>query len=75
MYCINIISYRFNLLAVYSSKNQLNCVFAPNDETDPKFGKIIREAAEKGVELYAYKMKISPSFSLFSLSSKLDVLL
>ncbi len=51
------------------------CVFSLNDETDPKFVKILREAFKKGVEVYAYKMKISPAFFLFSLSSKLDVLL
>jgi len=51
------------------------CVFSPNDETDPKFGKILREAAGKEVEVYTYKMKVSPAFFLFSLSSKLDVLL
>ncbi|MCS7123893.1 MAG: DNA/RNA nuclease SfsA [Candidatus Bathyarchaeota archaeon] len=29
-------------------------VFTPNDETDPKFGAALREAAKKGVEVYAY---------------------
>ncbi|MFQ6081042.1 MAG: DNA/RNA nuclease SfsA [Candidatus Bathyarchaeia archaeon] len=29
-------------------------VFAPNDETDPEFGKVLRNAAVKGVEVYAY---------------------
>lgn len=28
--------------------------FSPNDETDPKFGKILRNAALEGVEIYAY---------------------
>lgn len=28
-------------------------VFAPNDETNPKFGEALREAATKGVEVYA----------------------
>lgn len=50
-------------------------VFSPNDETDPEFGKALREAAMKGVEVYAYTVEISPAFSLFSLSSKLDVCL
>jgi len=50
-------------------------LFAPNDETDPEFGKVLRDAAVKGVEVYAYKVDISPAFSLFSLSSKLDVCL
>jgi len=48
-------------------------VFAPGDETDPEFGKALRNAAMEGVEVYAYKMGISPDFSLLSLSSKLDV--
>ncbi len=50
-------------------------VFAPNDETDPEFGKVLRDAALEGVEVYAYKVEISPGFSLLSLSSKLDVCL
>jgi len=50
-------------------------VFAPNDETDPEFGKVLRDAVMKGVEVYAYKVEISLAFSLFSLSSKLDVYL
>jgi len=29
-------------------------VFAPNDETDPLFGKTLRDAAAQGVEVYAY---------------------
>jgi sugar fermentation stimulation protein A len=29
-------------------------VFTPNDETDPKFGKVLREAAMERVEVYAY---------------------
>ncbi len=32
-------------------------VFAPNDETDPEFGKTLREAALEGVEVYAYLSK------------------
>lgn len=47
--------------------------FAPDDETDPKFGKALRTAAAGGVEIYAYKMEISKNFSLLSLSSRLDV--
>jgi len=50
-------------------------VFAPNDETDPEFGKALRDAAKEGVEIYAYKMEISSAFSLFSLSSELNVCL
>jgi len=48
-------------------------MFAPDDETDPEFGKALRNAAAEGVEVYAYKTEISPDFSLLSLSSKLDV--
>jgi sugar fermentation stimulation protein A len=29
-------------------------VFAPNDETDSEFGKVLRDAALEGVEVYAY---------------------
>lgn len=29
-------------------------VFMPNDEVDPKFGMALREAAKRGVEVYAY---------------------
>jgi len=29
-------------------------VFSPNDETDPEFGKALRQAAKHGVEVYAY---------------------
>ena len=29
-------------------------VFVPNDETDPEFGKVLRDAAVRGVEVYAY---------------------
>ena len=28
--------------------------FSPNDETDPKFGEMLRRAASEGVEIYAY---------------------
>jgi sugar fermentation stimulation protein A len=47
--------------------------FAPSDETDPEFGKALRNAALEGVEIYAYKMEVSRNFSLLSLSSRLDV--
>jgi sugar fermentation stimulation protein A len=50
-------------------------MFAPDDETDPEFGKALRNAAVEGVEVYAYKVEISTGFSLFSLSSKLNVCL
>lgn len=29
-------------------------VFTSNDETDPKFGRALREAVKEGVEVYAY---------------------
>ena len=34
-------------------------VFSPNDETDPEFGKVLREAAVKGVEVYAYSSEFA----------------
>jgi sugar fermentation stimulation protein A len=49
--------------------------FAPSDETDPEFGKALRNAVAEGVEVYAYKTEISPNFSLLSLSSKLKICL
>lgn len=33
--------------------------FAPNDAEDPSFGKILREAHQRGVKIYAYKCKIN----------------
>jgi len=47
--------------------------FAPNDETDPKFGKALRNAANEGVEVYAYKTEIANNFSSITLSSRLKV--
>ncbi|MGQ9624832.1 MAG: DNA/RNA nuclease SfsA [Candidatus Bathycorpusculaceae bacterium] len=32
-------------------------LFTPNDETDPKFGKALRQAYSRGVEVYAYSSK------------------
>ena len=47
--------------------------FAPSDETDPKFGKALRNAANRGVEVYAYKTEIANNFSSITLSSRLKV--
>ena len=47
--------------------------FAPSDETDPKFGKALRKAANEGVEVYAYKTEIANNFSRITLSSRLKV--
>ena len=47
--------------------------FAPSDETDPKFGKALRNAANEGVEVYAYKTEIAINFSSITLSSRLKV--
>jgi sugar fermentation stimulation protein A len=33
--------------------------FSPHDEADPAFGQALREAARAGVEVYAYKCKVS----------------
>lgn len=32
--------------------------FSPNDETDTKFGKTLREASKNGVEIYAYTSEL-----------------
>ncbi|MBN1358196.1 DNA/RNA nuclease SfsA [Candidatus Bathyarchaeota archaeon] len=47
--------------------------FAPCEEIDPKFGKALRNSALEGVEIYAYKIEISQSFSTLSLASRLEV--
>jgi sugar fermentation stimulation protein A len=33
--------------------------FSPHDEADPAFGQALREAAQAGVEIYAYKCRVS----------------
>ena len=33
--------------------------FSPNDEADPQFGHTLRQAAEQGVAVYAYRCKVS----------------
>jgi len=33
--------------------------FAPNDKADPEFGTALREAADKGVEVYAYRCSVT----------------
>lgn len=33
--------------------------FSPNDETDPAFGKALREAAEAGVDIWAYCCRVT----------------
>jgi sugar fermentation stimulation protein A len=45
--------YRSSILFVVQ-RNEPNC-FSPNDEIDPDFGKILRQAALQGVEIYAYR--------------------
>lgn len=34
--------------------------FAPNDETDPEFGRALREAAAAGVEVYPFRCWVTP---------------
>lgn len=34
--------------------------FSPHDEADPDFGATLRESAGRGVEVYAYRCKVSP---------------
>jgi len=46
-------------------------VFTPNDETDPKFGKALREAANRGVEVYAYLASFSGN--KITLNGKVEV--
>ncbi|NPV52673.1 MAG: DNA/RNA nuclease SfsA [Firmicutes bacterium] len=36
-------------------------VFSPNDTTDPEFGRALREAAEEGVEIWAYACCVTPA--------------
>jgi sugar fermentation stimulation protein A len=33
--------------------------FAPNDETDPEFGRALRRAQKAGVQVYAYTCRVS----------------
>ena len=32
----------------------------PHDESDPGFGRALREAARRGVEIYAYACRVEP---------------
>ena len=34
--------------------------FAPNDETDPEFGRALREAAAAGVEVWPFRCRVTP---------------
>ena len=34
--------------------------FSPNDEADPIFGRALREVQAAGVEVYAYRCRVSP---------------
>ena len=33
--------------------------FAPHDESDPRFGEVVREAATDGVEVYAHRCRVT----------------
>ena len=35
--------------------------FAPNDAADPAFGQVLREAAKGGLEVYAYRCRVTPT--------------
>lgn len=48
-------------------------MFTSNDETDPKFGKALREALEHGVEVYAYSAKFAEA--KITLDGKVKVVL
>lgn len=45
--------------------------FGPADHIDPKYGELLREAKEKGVEILAYQCKVTPDE--IKLSKKLPV--
>jgi sugar fermentation stimulation protein A len=34
--------------------------FCPHDESDPDFGRVLRQAARQGVEVYAYACRVEP---------------
>ena len=63
--------YRASVLCVIQRTDA--SLFAPNDETDPLFGQALREAAAKGVEVYAYAVEISSNFSQQFLSSRIPI--
>jgi sugar fermentation stimulation protein A len=47
--------------------------FRPNDATDPRFGESLREAAKRGVEIYAYNCDVD--LEGISLKEKVPILL
>lgn len=47
--------------------------FSPNDETDPEFGKALRKAAKKGVDIFAYSSIVTRTG--ITLSKPIKVLL
>lgn len=47
--------------------------FSPADDIDPKYGKMLREAAEAGVEVLVYNTKLSPKE--ITIDQKIDVVL
>lgn len=48
-------------------------VFVPNDETDPEFGKTIRDAALEGVEVYAYYSEFAVNKIVFKEKVKVEL--
>ncbi|MCX6119430.1 MAG: DNA/RNA nuclease SfsA [Proteobacteria bacterium] len=48
-------------------------VFSPADHIDPKYGKLLREAAINGVEILAYRCKNSPEGSVVSGKIKVEL--
>jgi sugar fermentation stimulation protein A len=34
--------------------------FRPHDEADPAFGRVLRDVAQQGVEVYAYSCSVAP---------------
>ncbi|MEW8959127.1 MAG: DNA/RNA nuclease SfsA [Moorella sp. (in: firmicutes)] len=49
----------FRAAAVFIIQRKDAVSFAPNESTDPLFARALRQAAEAGVEIYAYRCRIS----------------
>jgi sugar fermentation stimulation protein A len=45
----------------------------PHDESDPEFGRTLRSAARRGVEVYAYDCSVEPG--MIEIATSLPVLL
>ncbi len=47
--------------------------FTPHDASDPDFGRALREAARQGVEVYAYRCRVTPEY--IEIAERIPVLL